>query len=240
MRTLLFLLLVANTAYSQIKLDSSYAIGQPIVATCTTPLPPETQLHTIWETSDGLSSREFGQHLAIWVGKPGTYRVAVTTQITKELKLNGEIYHVLIPDSFKKYQVEFSVVGSTPTPPGPTPVPPNPSPIPSDKFDNIGQRVDSWIKETVPIEHQSKRVDLSNLYATLALNLKNGTFLTIGDSNEYFSKEKNKILTPQNVADAWAIAGSRIGSDLTGRKLGNRQDIIDYYQAVSTGMNPRK
>jgi len=244
MRTisLLLLLLLSSPVLSQIKSDATYAIGQPIVLECTTPVPPDGTLKTIWETSPGLSTREFGKQLCIWIGVPGDYKVAVTTQVTREVKLNGETLEVLVPDTFKKYTAQFTILGSvppgpTPTPnPNPTPVPVPPNPIPTDRFDNIGQRVSQWVSESVPESVRSKRTELSKLYADIAFGLENATYLTINDSNQFFVAEKAKILTPQAVADGWAVAGSRIGNDLSSRKLSGRQDIIDYYKAISVGL----
>ena len=242
--SLLLLLLLSSPVLSQIKSDATYAIGQPIVLECTTPVPPDGTLKTIWETSPGLSTREFGKQLCIWVGTPGDYKVAVTTQVTREVKLNGETLEVLVPDTFKKYTAQFTILGNVPPGPTPTPVPvPNPNPLPTpvptippDRFDNIGQRVNQWVSESVPAAVQSKRTELSKLYADTALGLENATYLTINDSNQFFVAEKAKILTPQAVADGWAVAGSRIGNDLSSRKLSGRQEIIEYYRAVAAGL----
>lgn len=240
MRTisLLLTLLLASTAYPQIKADTVYALGQPIVIECTVPVPTDGTLHTIWETTSGLSSREFGSKLALWTANPGKYSVSVTTQVTREVKLNGETLTVLVPDTFKKYVADFTVIGSTPTPdPLPEPdVPTPPSPIAPDKFDNIAQRVNKWVAELVPATARSKRTELSDLYTTLANNLESGVFISINDSNNYFNTERNKILSPPSIAEAWGTFGTNLSNDLTPRKLTNRLEVIEYYRAVSLGL----
>lgn len=237
MRTIsiLLLLLLQTTAYCQIKADSSYAIGQPIVIECAVPIPEGGKLNTIWETSEGLSSREFGDKLALWASAPGKYSVAATTQVTKELKLNGETYVVLVPDTFKKYTAEFTVVGLYPPKPEPDNPTPPPSPIAPDRFENIGQRVAKWVTE-IPTQYRPKKTELARIYNELADGLEIGTFQSTTDSNAYFKTEKAKVFSTPELESAWTPVGTKIGTDLTTRKLTNRIDIIEYYRAVALGL----
>lgn len=226
--------LAGSGAYAQLDLNDVYSPYQPIEIKLKTPIVEGGKLTSIWEIPDA-SIREVGaDKLHVWA-KPGKYLVTATVLVTKTIKVDDQDIEVLVPNTFQKHRAEFTVIGLTP---GPTPVPPGPTPptpsvIPEDEFDNIGRRIDQWIRETVPVANQHKRIEMAAAYKAAADRISLN--FNIAEANQIIAEARNRILQPQAVADSWAIVGQRINQDASGRNWVNKNALANYYRAMSIG-----
>jgi len=244
MRTILFLMLLCSTATAQIKVDKVYSQYQPIIIECGTVLPENTKQQVIWDLSskNKVSFREFNQTLAVWA-EPGLYNVEATVLLTTTKKIGDEVVEILVPGGFKKYRAEFKVLGNGPVPdptpdpdikPDPIPVPPPPKPtIDPDQFDNIGQRVNSWIPKSPPEAYEA-RLKMALLYADLYSGLESGKYLTLDVAYSNFNVNKAAVMTP-TISPHWTSFGKSLVEDINKRNL-NRTQAIDYYKAVEKGL----
>ena len=244
----LLILLCPTISYAQIVVDEEYGQGQPIVLSLKLPEVKDSKTIALWEFRQG-AYREFGTQVAFWPlpsQEDITYLAECIVFQTKSITVEGQTFDVLL-SSPQKFRSTFKVHGvmppspnPNPNPPGPNPPGPNPNPspnIPDDKFGNIGKQVNAWISETIkdPVA-LSKRTDLANLYIDLANKLRFAEFINISDSNKYLLAKKAEILTPQAVADAWSIVGSRINAHAGTLDLSNRVDLVEFYRALAVGI----
>jgi len=168
---------------------------------------------------DGSAS---GQWSWTFTGPPGDYVITIVAFTPAE--------------PYQTTQVLVNIEGEKPDPgPDDPDIPPLPPPgdcdeVAEDSFDNIGQRACGW----KPSGDEVSRA-LGGMYALVARNLEDGTYLDIGDSNERLRELKASILNTPALEQSWSVWTGKVRDDLQARGL-DRVDLVTYYRALAAGL----
>ena len=137
-------------------------------------------------------------------------------------------------EKFIQEVIDCEVEGDIPdpTPPDPEPIPPDPEPdwssdVAPDRFDNIGQRIDTAIHDSGGL---TRRAELAGNFATLAAKMKSYDIRTPSAAKEFLVNFASRFRPEWN--DVFAI----LSTDGAGRPGMVWSEVIDYYVAISAGI----
>jgi hypothetical protein len=225
----LYFALTCGVCWGQINVQPEYTLYEPIEYS----LEQTNSSQAIWEIKplDGqtkFTSKKYGNVFAFW-GQPGRYQLDATIVI---VDFDAKTFDI------KKETATFAIV-SGPTPPPVPPTPPTPTPptppeppspsVPTDKFNNIGQRVDALADE-IGLQYDL-RLRVAEVFSSIATQMKDSRVWKVADAKQLLTTKLNAL----NLTTEWKAVEDLLLKDATSRTPMSFEEVQDWYQAISVG-----